>query len=445
MRAVIYNRISRDRNSDGAAVERQNKKAVALAKSRGWTVVNTYTDNGLSATSKAVRRPHYEAMRSAYERGEFDALICYDLDRLTRQPRQLEDWVDAAEGRGLAIVTLNGEADLTTDGGRMFARVKVAVARAEVERKGQRQRDAYEQRAAQGMAHSARRLTGYAADGSVDEAEAAFVRSLFEGFANGETVIGLARKHGRGPSSIRKMLTNPRYCGRRIYSVKGTDGKVTTTTTIGTWTPLVSEALFDRVNRRLADPARVNNVSKSTARKHLGSGLYVCADCGVRLLARGAKGRIGCPSCGMTRGMAHIDELVLGVLWARLTAPDGLALAERDPDLDPLRERVLALQEARKRVLGMLAKGLTDEAEAEAALREVKAELDTLNAAIAKADGPTLALTAEEAAGGLDSTTLDRRRALLEGLMTVTVHRAPNGVRKFDPATVITEWKTARA
>ncbi|WP_267888213.1 recombinase family protein [Mycobacterium ostraviense] len=49
----------------------------------------------------------------------FDALVVWDLDRLTSQPRQLEDWIDAAEGRGLALITTNGEADLTTDGGRM--------------------------------------------------------------------------------------------------------------------------------------------------------------------------------------------------------------------------------------------------------------------------------------------------------------------------------------
>ena len=30
----------------------------------------------------------------------------------------IQDWIDRAEGRGLAIVTSNGEADLTTDAGQ---------------------------------------------------------------------------------------------------------------------------------------------------------------------------------------------------------------------------------------------------------------------------------------------------------------------------------------
>ncbi|BDB44546.1 hypothetical protein IWGMT90018_49920 [Mycobacterium kiyosense] len=106
-----------------------------------------FVDSSVSASDARKNRPGYDALLRAYEAGEFDALVCYDLDRLTRQPRQLEDWIEAAEERGLALVTANGEADLTTDAGRMFARVKLAVARAEVDRKSRRQRDALSQRA----------------------------------------------------------------------------------------------------------------------------------------------------------------------------------------------------------------------------------------------------------------------------------------------------------
>lgn len=68
-------------------------------------------DNGFTASDRRKDRPGYDQMVKAYEAGEFDAILCWDLDRLTRLPRQLEDWVDAAEERGLVIVTANGEAD----------------------------------------------------------------------------------------------------------------------------------------------------------------------------------------------------------------------------------------------------------------------------------------------------------------------------------------------
>src|SRR5512133_3236917 len=118
-------------------------------------------------------------MIQAYEEGEFGGLICWDLDRLTRQPRQLEDWIDAAEERGLVLVTANGEADLSTDNGRLFARIKASVAQAEIGREGARQRRAARQRAEHGRPPKGTRLTGYTVDGELIEAEASIVRRMF--------------------------------------------------------------------------------------------------------------------------------------------------------------------------------------------------------------------------------------------------------------------------
>jgi hypothetical protein len=79
-------------------------------------------DNSISASDARRNRPGYDALVRDYQSRLFDALVGYDLDRLTRQPRQLEEWIDAAESRGLAPLTANGEADLTTDARRLFAR-----------------------------------------------------------------------------------------------------------------------------------------------------------------------------------------------------------------------------------------------------------------------------------------------------------------------------------
>lgn len=150
--AALYLRVSLDHEMDGRTIDRHREDCQRIARERGWTVFREYVDQSISATDKSKVRPGYDAMVADYEAGKFSAIICWDLDRLTRQPRQLEDWIDAAEERGLLLVTANGEADLTTDGGRLFARMKAAVARSEVERKGARQRNAHAQRARQGRA-----------------------------------------------------------------------------------------------------------------------------------------------------------------------------------------------------------------------------------------------------------------------------------------------------
>lgn len=70
----------------------------------------------MSASDSRKVRPGFDGLCRDFEAALCDALIVYVLDRLTRQPRRLEEWIHAAELRGLQYVTTNGEADLTTDG-----------------------------------------------------------------------------------------------------------------------------------------------------------------------------------------------------------------------------------------------------------------------------------------------------------------------------------------
>lgn len=193
VRAAIYLRISQDRELDGLAIERQREDCENLAKFRRWEVVETYVDQSKGATDKTKKRPAYDQMVADYHAGRFTAIVCYDLDRLTRQPRQLEDWIDWAEERGLQLVTANGDADLSTDGGRMYARIKAAVARAEMERKSARQSRAHIQRAEQGRPPKGVRPVGYAIDGKVIRREAAAVKAIYAAFDGGASLRGIAR------------------------------------------------------------------------------------------------------------------------------------------------------------------------------------------------------------------------------------------------------------
>ena len=54
-----------------------------------------------------------------YDAGLLDAIVCYDLGRLACQPLELEDWIDCAEPYDFLLVTLNGDVNLSRDGGRM--------------------------------------------------------------------------------------------------------------------------------------------------------------------------------------------------------------------------------------------------------------------------------------------------------------------------------------
>lgn len=193
VRAAIYLRISQDRELDGLAIDRQREDCEQEARYRGWEVVETYTDQSKSATGKTKKRPAYDQMVADYHAGHFDAIVCYDLDRLTRQPRQLEDWIDAAEDRGLLLVTAKRDLDLTDDRGRTFARVILAFAKGEVERKAARQSRAHLQRAEQGRPPKGVRPLGYATDGKTIGREGKAVAAIYSAFDGGASLRGIAR------------------------------------------------------------------------------------------------------------------------------------------------------------------------------------------------------------------------------------------------------------
>ena len=55
-----------------------------------------YTDNNLSATARGAVRPEYQRLLEGIASGQIDAMVVYDLDRLTRRQIELERFASAA-------------------------------------------------------------------------------------------------------------------------------------------------------------------------------------------------------------------------------------------------------------------------------------------------------------------------------------------------------------
>ncbi len=447
-RAAVYLRVSLDATGEQLAVTRQREACFKIAGSRGWTVTREYVDNSISASDRRKVRPAYDELVADYEVGAYDALICWDLDRLTRQPRQLEDWIDAAEERGLRLVTANGEADLSTDGGRLFARIKASVARAEVERKSSRQRRALRQRAESGRPPLGVRLTGYTTTGDVIPPEADLVRELFARFAAGESLKGLARwavengheaRRGKpwSPSAVRSMLTNPRYAGHAIYNGQQI-GQA------GAWQALVTPETFAVVQHRLNDPRRVTN-RLGTDRKHLGSGLYLCS-CGLRV--RGWSGnRYRCADGCYSRSGTDIDPFVEAVVVERLARPDLADLLTSTGSTERAGELLAEARQLRERLTTVEADydaGLIDGRRFATATEKIAAKLqavETERARLLAGAGPAGILTAPSPADAYRASSLMIRRATVEFLAEVTLRPTPRGSRTFDPGTVEITWR----
>ncbi|MGN7704081.1 recombinase family protein [Cellulosimicrobium sp. 22601] len=437
-RAALYLRQSpTERGQEG--IDRQRERTTALATARGWAVVGEYVDLDVSASKRRGPGTAWHRLLTDADAGRLDVVIAVDLDRLLRSTRDLNTLID----HGLRAVTVDGEIDLTTADGEFRATMLAAIARFEVRRKGERQSRANAQRAAGGGVPKGRRLTGYATDGSVIPAEAEAVRAMFDGFNRGDTLRTLARRHDSTPSSVRTILTNARYAGRRVYrgAVVGT----------GSWHPIVDGATFDLVQVRLSDPRRKTNTTGSTARKHLGSGLYLC-ECGdPRPVVSGGDGqRYRCRGCGLVRRRDAVDAFVVAVLAERLRQPDALdAMRPSDDGAAALLTEQEALRLRLDGLAALVADGtLSPEAVREAAT-PLRNRLAAVGDALARTSGVPVLDGLEDVRERLEEVWstlgLDRRRALLRAFLVVTLHRAPRGRKEFDPGTVSIAWRSAEA
>src|SRR5205807_4449593 len=105
--AAVYARISSDRDGTQLGITRQLGDCRTLAERRGWAVAAEYVDDEVSAYN-GKPRPAYRRLLADLRDGLVDAVVVWHLDRLHRQPKELEEFFevcDAAGVRNLASFT----------------------------------------------------------------------------------------------------------------------------------------------------------------------------------------------------------------------------------------------------------------------------------------------------------------------------------------------------
>jgi len=79
-RAALYVRVS----TDGQTVENQTRELRQIAERRGWSVVEIYSDAGLSGAKGRDKRPGLDGMLNDAKRRKFDVVMAWAIDRLGR-------------------------------------------------------------------------------------------------------------------------------------------------------------------------------------------------------------------------------------------------------------------------------------------------------------------------------------------------------------------------
>jgi DNA invertase Pin-like site-specific DNA recombinase len=127
-RAALYLRVS----TDGQTTDNQRIALLEVAERRGWSVVQTYEDAGISGAKGRDKRPGFDAMMKDATRRRFDVLLFWSIDRLGRSTAMVATALAELEAAGVSIYADKEAMDATTPHGR--AMLQMAAVFAELER-----------------------------------------------------------------------------------------------------------------------------------------------------------------------------------------------------------------------------------------------------------------------------------------------------------------------
>ncbi|AGS70818.1 recombinase family protein [Streptomyces collinus] len=358
----IYTRISKDDEAEGLGVARQEEDCRLHCAARGWEVARVYEDNDLSAYKRKTVRPEFRQMLEDLKAGRIDGVVAWDIDRFTRQPRDLEAWIDEYEDaerrkRHLVFDSVSAsDIDLSTEDGRFIARIRVTIANKSSADTSKRTKRKHLELAAKGKLPGGRAPYGWNREDRrtlvPDEAEN--LRKAVRDFLGGVRWASIAREwrdkgvrsHSGGvfdDSKIKRMLVNPRICGYRMHQ-----GELFLdehgAPVVGDWEPIVTPDEWYLLMEKVRKESE-GRTARDYATKYLLSGIARCGRCGAKMRAfpsyrkskTSSQFRYACPGrndggCGgVARAGEPVDRLIRSAVF--LSSDKALAhVRQRAPE-----------------------------------------------------------------------------------------------------------------
>jgi site-specific DNA recombinase len=335
---VTYIRVSTEEQAKhGYSIEAQRQILQDYAKGHELEIVHEFQE---SKSAFKPGRPEFKKMLALLKRRRsITAVLCYKIDRIARN---LQDYSALDEMAGVSIISAT-EALPENSTGKLIGTVQAAFSRFYSEQLGERVSLGMQTKVQKGF-WPTRAPIGYVNDRDTktivrDPERAHLIREIFEIYARGDLPLselvqwtrtrGFSTRAGKplSKSELHKLLTNPAYCGRIPW--KGVLYE-------GVHEPIVSKALFNRVQERLRGRSHPR-----TARLFPYRGLLQCGYCGCKITASLEKKKYIYYHCTHGRGKCrqpYIGQESLGQKLQEVVDDIHIPKAQVSTLLEKLRE-----------------------------------------------------------------------------------------------------------
>jgi DNA invertase Pin-like site-specific DNA recombinase len=124
---AIYARVSTTNHGQDVGV--QTRELEQFAEARGWHLVDSYIDAGVSGAKDS--RPELNRLMADAHKRRFDVVAVWRFDRFARSVSHLLRALETFNALGISFVSLSENVDTTTPTGKMIFTVLGAVAELE--------------------------------------------------------------------------------------------------------------------------------------------------------------------------------------------------------------------------------------------------------------------------------------------------------------------------
>lgn len=309
-RCVIYVRVSSDEQAKGQftsldAQRERSMHAIAMHEGDGWVHTATIQDPGFSG--KDMNRPGIQELTRRVKANEFDILLTYRIDRVSRSIMAFYDFYTVLQEHGVELVSLTESFDTSSTVGRLMLNIVLSFAQYERELIQERTSHKMQQHAEHGFWTGSAIPFGYklVAKGPKERklvpqpSEAKVILRIFDMYValqNVQAICELLDRDGvrtrarvlqRKDGSKRNtggypfyktrvfgILKNPLYAGRIRYAGKVYDGQ---------HPAIVPARTFETVQRLLEKNGRKEIMAGKDDHVHLLKGLLRCGACNAAL------------------------------------------------------------------------------------------------------------------------------------------------------------------